>query len=514
LKKNQSVLTTNFKNSSKKLEQIYVIIEMNAIAPLDSMDSNSSVSSSIEPGNILIVDDEPNNLRVLSTILNDRGYRVRQAIDGPTALKAARVARPDLILLDILMPGMGGYEVCQELKRDPLVREIPVIFLSALNQTQDKVKGFEVGAVDYITKPFHVEEALARINRQLTICSLQQQLLHKNQELATQNERLQAEIAERQRIEEQLSSALDNLKRTHLELAQAEKMSSLGQLAAGVAHEINNPLNFIYANLDYVTEYSQVLLHILELYGHHHPKPPAEIQSLAQESELDFLVEDFPKVLQSMRVGAERIQELVESMSHFARLDSSKMQETNLHSALDSALLVLQTRLRKQANRTAIEIQRKYAKIPLVRSYPGQINQVFVNLLSNAIDALEEKLEAADLEFLPRITLGTSLVVDNDQQANLQTSTQDRQSNALSEPRKWVEIGICDNGNGIPPEIKDYLFDPFFTTKPVGKGTGLGLSISYSIIVDRHQGQLRYDSTPGEGSCFFIRLPLKTENSQ
>ncbi|MDY6783689.1 MAG: response regulator [Cyanobacteriota bacterium] len=479
---------------------------MNAIAPIDSMDFNSSVSSSSEPGDILIVDDEPNNLRVLSTILRDRGYRVRQAIDGPTALKAARVARPDLILLDVLMPGMDGYQVCQEFKRDPLVSEIPVIFLSALNQTQDKVKGFKVGGADYIAKPFHIEETLARIDRQLTICSLQQQLLYKNQELAAKNQCLQAEISERQRIEEQLSSALANLQRTHLELAQAEKMSSLGQLAAGIAHEINNPLNFIYANLDYVTEYSRILLRVLELYERYCPKPPAEIQTFAQEAELDFLSEDFPKVLQSMRSGAERIQDLVESMSHFARLDSSKMQETDLHASLESALLVLQNRLRGQTNRAAIDIRQNYKQIPLARSYPGQINQVFVNLLSNAIDALEEKIETADSEFLPRITISTSVVVEKEGDSNAQPSPKTLTSPA--ELSKWVEIRICDNGKGIPPHIKDSLFNHFFTTKPVGKGTGLGLSTSYSIIVERHQGQLYYDSILGEGTCFFIRLPL------
>ncbi|MDY7014520.1 MAG: response regulator [Cyanobacteriota bacterium] len=481
---------------------------MNAIAPTEApMVPNSSASSSSASGDILIVDDEPKNLRVLSTLLSDRGYRVRQALDGPTALKAARVARPDLILLDVLMPGMGGYEVCQELKRDPLVCEIPIIFLSALDRAQDKVKGFEVGGVDYITKPFHIEEALARIDRQLTICFLQQQLLHKNKELEAKNECLQAEIAERQRIEKQLSSALDNLKRTHLELAQAEKMSSLGQLAAGVAHEINNPLNFIYANLDYVTEYSQVLLRVLELYDKHCPQPPAELQALAREAELDFLVQDFPKVLQSMRVGAERIQELVESMSHFARIDSSQMQETDLHSTLESALLVLQTRLREQANRVAIAVQRKYETLPLVRTYPGQLNQVLVNILSNAIDALEEKLAVPELGFSPEIEIATS-VVDNDEAVNARSSSPERESKTLAQPQKWVEIRICDNGDGIPPQIKDYLFDHFFTTKPVGKGTGLGLSIGYSIIVDRHQGQLRYDSTPGKGTCFLIRLPL------
>jgi two-component system, NtrC family, sensor kinase len=470
----------------------------NAIAPTVPMNLHLSHSSSTALSNILIVDDEPNNLRVLSAILSDRGYRVRQAIDGQTALNAVQVALPDLILLDVLMPGMGGYEVCQQLKIDPATCEIPVIFLSALNQTQDKVKGFEVGGVDYITKPFQVEEALARIDRQLTICSLQRQLQQKNEELETQNQRLQTEIAERQRTEtqlqdktQQLSSTLEDLKRTQLELVQVEKMSSLGQLAAGVAHEINNPLNFIYANLDYVTEYSQVLLELLNLYKQHDPEPHPEIQKVLEESELDFLVQDFPRVLQSMQVGAERIQDLVESMRHFARIDSAQMQEIDIHQGLDSTLVILQNRLREQANRTAIEVQRDYSAIPPVRCYPGQINQVLMNLLSNAIDAIEEKLEVAESTFKPTITITTKAI----------------ESCTNANP-KLVEIGIIDNGSGIPPQIKDYLFDHFFTTKPVGKGTGLGLSISYSIIVDRHHGQIKYHSEPGQGTQFFIRLPL------
>ncbi|MDY6783687.1 MAG: hybrid sensor histidine kinase/response regulator [Cyanobacteriota bacterium] len=417
------------------------------------------------PSDILVVDDEPNNLRVLSTILESSGYGVRQAIDGKTALKAIQVEPPDLILLDILMPELGGYDVCQQLKHNSDTAEIPVIFLSALNRTQDKVKGFEVGGADYITKPFQVEEVLARINHQLEIRSLQQQLQQKNQKLET---------------------ALSELQQTQLQLVQAERMSSLGQLAAGVAYEINNPINFIYANINYVAEYSQKLLEIIQLYVQYYPQPYPEIKRIIEEYDLDFLIEDFPKAIASMETGANRVEDIISSMSYFARIDSAQMQQADLHKGIESTLSVLQNRLQAQKNLPPVLLRRNYGELPLVNCYAGQLNQVFLTLLVNAIDSLEEKIEAK-IDFAPAIAIATR---------------------AIGNGSQWVEVWIEDNGSGRLGSLESGTVERFFATQPTDKRSAIGLSISYSIVVDRHRGQLQCRSQPGEGTQFYLRLPV------
>lgn len=428
------------------------------------MNADLQTSELTPPTDILIVDDEPNNLRVLSAILQSNGYGVRQAIDGNTAIKAVKAEPPDLILLDILMPGIGGYEVCQQLKQYPKIAEIPVIFLSALNRTQDKVRGFEVGGVDYITKPFQVEEVLARINHQLKICSLQHQLQKKN---------------------EKLQATLDQLQNTQLKLIQAEKMSSLGQLAAGVAYEINKPMSFIDENIDRVTEGGHKLLELVKLYVQYNSQPHPEIQKRIEEYNLNLLLEDFPHALASMKGDTNRIDDIISSMCYFARSDSDRMQKADLHKGLESTIVILQNRLQSRDNLPPILLRKNYGDLPLVSCYPGQLNQVFLTLLVNAIDSLEEKLERGT-DFAPAIAITTQ---------------------AIDNPPQWIEICIADNGNGISPEIEDQLFDRFFNAQPAGKGNAIGLSISYSIVVDRHRGQLQYDSETGEGTQFWVRLP-------
>ena len=291
---------------------------------------------------------------------------------------------------------------------------------------------------------------------------------------------------------EQLKTALRDLHASQTQLVQTEKMSTLGTLVAGIAHEINNPTSFIYGNLHYANEYIKDLLQLVRLYRIHYPNPVSEIKRHSQAVELEFLIEDLPKVLSSMETGAERIRHLVLSLRNFSRLDQANMQAVDLHEGIESTLLILHHRLKAQSVRPAIKIIREYGELPLVACHPSQLNQVFMNILANAIDALEEgqnQTEKAQINFSPTIWICTEV------------SSSER-----------ITIKIADNGSGITEEAKLQLFDPFFTTKPIGKGTGLGLSISYQIVVEKHKGTLRCESVPGQGTQFLIEIPIRNSS--
>ena len=289
---------------------------------------------------------------------------------------------------------------------------------------------------------------------------------------------------------QELQVTLDNLKKTQFQLVQSEKMSSLGLLVAGVAHEINNPVNFIHGNLTYVQEYAKNLLNFIQLYQKYYPNPVLEIQTEAQEIDLEFLQEDFSKIIASMTTGTERIRQIVLSLRNFSRMDESEFKIIDIHEGIDNTLIILQHRLKANSERPAIEIIREYYKLPLVECYPGQLNQVFMNILANGIDALEEFNKKRTLEEIK----------NNPSQITINTSIFDE---------KWIKIAITDNGIGIPDEVKERIFDPFFTTKSVGKGTGMGLSISYKIIVEGHNGTLELFSNINQGTEFIIKIPIK-----
>ncbi len=306
---------------------------------------------------------------------------------------------------------------------------------------------------------------------------------------------------------DQLEQALLELQETQIQLIQTEKMSSLGQLVAGIAHEINNPVSFIYGNIPHATQYTQDLLHLVELYRRHYPNPVPEIQAETEAIDLDFLSEDLPKLMDSMQIGAERIRQIVLSLRNFSRRDQAASERVDLHQGIDNTLLLLQHRLKAKAGHPEIQVIKEYGDLPLVECYAGQVNQVFMNILSNAIDALEEARSTTQEEQETDSSLKLSDA--SSCEAALRSRSPMLRIRTELQDGNTVVMRIADNGTGIPPHVQQQIFDPFFTTKSVGQGTGLGLSISYQIVVEKHGGQLKCFSTPGEGTEFWIELPVR-----
>ncbi|HEY9848676.1 MAG TPA: ATP-binding protein [Leptolyngbyaceae cyanobacterium] len=305
-------------------------------------------------------------------------------------------------------------------------------------------------------------------------------------------EQIEKMIAERTQQSKQLSQALQQLKQAQAQLVQTEKMSALGQLVAGIAHEINNPVNFIYGNLHYVNQYTLNLLKLMNFYQDGYNDRDEKLQQYKEEMDFDFIIQDFPRLIHSMKIGADRIRDIVLSLKNFSRLDESEMKEVNLHDGIDNTLLILQTRLKARGNFPGIKIIKKYGTLPSIECYPSQLNQVFMNIIANSIDALESYYNTLS----EQQKSGKEITITI--------------SSECSKP-DYVCIRIADNGPGMTEEVKKRLFDPFFTTKPIGKGTGLGLSISYQIVVDKHNGLLWCESIPGQGTEFWIEIPVRQE---
>ena len=322
-----------------------------------------------------------------------------------------------------------------------------------------------------------IQELLGKLDRQ------------KNELQATLTEKEQlAELAKAQSY--QLQAALDELQQAQMNLIQTEKMSGLGQLVAGVAHEINNPINFIHANLKYLKDYSDDLTKIIKLYQQEYPNPSNEIKEVVESTDLEFLLEDLSDILKSMKFGTDRIQQIVKSLNTFSQHDRAEYKFTDIHEGIESTLHILNSRLKAKDKNSAIQIHKDYAGLPKVECYPSQLNQVFMNILVNAIDAVEERDAQRSLEEI------------NSHPSSIRISTE------LLENQQ-IAIRIADNGSGIVEAKQARIFEPFYTTKPVGRGTGLGLSISYQIIVEKHKGTLTCNSTVGQGTEFTIQIPLQ-----
>lgn len=405
---------------------------------------------------ILIVDDLPANLSVMVDHLETYGFQVLVAQDGEEALQRSEFASPDLILLDVTMPGMDGFEVCRRLKQIPATRQIPVIFMTALTDTASTVTGFEAGAVDYITKPFKIAEVLARVNTHLAAQAMRRQLLRHNVELSELNAKLSTAQAQ---------------------LVQSEKLASIGQLAAGVAHEINNPIGFISCNVGTLKNYHDRLFEMLAAYEGAEsllksPELAAILRDLRQRTELEFIKEDIPSLMTEMKEGIDRVQQIVRDLRDFSRVDCNPdWQWANLHKGIDSTLNIISYEIKCKA-----DITKDYGQIPDIECLPSQLNQVIMNLALNAAEAMGTERG--------RITIRTGVEGDH----------------------VWIEM--ADTGAGIPSKNLPRIFDPFFTTKPVGKGTGLGLSLSYGII-QKHQGRIDVQSEVGRGTTFRIVLPVR-----
>jgi signal transduction histidine kinase len=405
--------------------------------------------TNLQYSSILVVDDNPTNLKVLLDLLQQTNYKVTIAKSGENAVSRAIRIQPDLILLDVLMPGIDGFETCRRLKANEQTRNIPVIFMTALSETVNKIKGLQLGAVDYITKPFDHDEVLARIQVHL------------------------------------------DLKAAQLQLIQEFGQSTLGELVAGIAHEINNPVNFVYGNLAHASQYHQEIMHLLDLYETYYPNPHPEIQDWQEKIDLDFLKQDYFRLLASMKQGAERIKSTVIALQTFSRLDQSEYKVVNLHEGIDSIFSLIEHRLQTKPYRPAIKVVKNYHDLPLIRCYCAQLNQVFMNLLINGVDAIDAKFSApeqdGDHHQTPQLSVTTCL--------------EERDN------RRYAQIQIADNGVGMSESVQQRMFEQFFTTKIMGKGTGLGLAIARQIIEEKHQGTIACHSERGKRTEFTLLIP-------
>lgn len=436
---------------------------------------------------IMVVDDDHRNIKLMFSFLEMSGFNVIAAEAGESALEKVKNVLPDLILLDVMMPGIDGFETYHRLKSAKVTQDIPVIFMTAISDPVDKVKGLKLGAVDYIIKPFNPEELLARINLHIR---LQKEIKERT---AAQRALQKATSKLEQRVQErtaELSASIEQLKETQVQLIQSEKMSIIGSLVAGIAHELNNPVSILAGNLNLAKEDIEAIINHIKLYQKQFPHPGSIIEKDAENLDLDFLLEDLPSMFSEIKLASDRISEISVSLRSFAREDSTSKVAFNINDGIDIALMILQHRLKANNQHSAIEVVKNYGELPNINCYPNALNQVFISLLINAINSLEEShlknrhnyLEARQNSH--RITITTSVIESY-----------------------GIEIRIADNGPGMLEQIKDKLYEAFVNTKSSTKASNLGLSMSYLIVVHKHGGQLECKSDPKTGKEFVIKLP-------
>lgn len=469
------------------------LIKMNPAIALHSIPPNFSATPenpmikelSAQPVSILLIDDQPIVGEAIRRMLaTETDIKFYSCTDPDQAIQIATQIQPTVILQDLVMGEIDGLMLLRFFRANPGTRDIPIVVLSTKEEAEQKAEAFASGANDYLIKIPDKIELIARLryhsNAYHNLCKRYEVELTKQY-----NKELEFRVQERT---QELTEALENLKQTQAQLVQSEKMSGLGQLVAGIAHEINNPISFISGNLIHFIEYAEGLLTLVEMYEQAFPELPITIQDFRESLDLEFVREDLPRLMSSIRGGSDRIREIVVNLRNFSRMDESDRKEADIHEGIDSTLVMVQHRL----DESQIELFKDYGELPPIECYPGQLNQVFLNILTNAIDALCDRTQLSpsqaisdDGETIPRkISIKTEL-----------------QGEA-------VAIRITDNGVGIPPELQNQIFNPFFTTKEVGKGTGLGLAISYEIIVKKHQGQIQCQSHPSRGTEFTLEIPL------
>lgn len=403
---------------------------------------------------------------------------IRPAIKGAPDFAAISKQSRSLFLLESLHNGIqlkGQMIPDQEQGIMFFLCSVWVTETNALSKFGLKLKDFAIHdpIIDFLFLLQGQNTALED-TKKLTV-ELTQKQEQLKQALTIQEVLAQTAEAQAQKLEQ----CLLELQRTQSQLIQTEKMSSLGQLVAGIAHEINNPVNFIQGNLDYIEEYTQSLLSLLSLYQKYFPSHP-EIEAFTKELDLEYIVQDLFKILSSMKLGAIRIRDIVLSLRTFSRLDEAEIKTVDIHEGINSTLLILSHKFQNKINYSGIDIIKHYGDLPLTECYASELNQAFLNIITNAIDVFQNNITLDSATIIIKTWLDSDLVC----------------------------ISIKDNGIGIDEKLQDKVFDPFFTTKPVGQGTGLGLSICYQIVVDRHHGQLDCISKPGQGAEFIIKIPL------